>query len=207
MGLYLGNNKVTLKVRTLLQYNVVGTPTIENEIISNFKSTNYLTLPSAFTPNAYVWEFRTKFSINGFNDISTLIDRTTSTRCFQIAITKNRTMRIVLSMNGSAKTVDIESTLTINGNQWYYLSLKYIGTQYQLNLSTDGDNWTQYISVNNSNPIFSGATLRIGNSWYNDGTEPFNGYIDLAGTYFTIDNTFWGLRINEDTFQLNIVNG
>lgn len=200
MSLYLGTNKVKLRSLSALPYAIVGNVNITDGIASGFTDkTDYLTL-SAFSPSTKKWRFSTKVKFNSLSVNMSLIDRNSSTRCFQIAMRTNGKWRVNISNNGNTKANEVDGTNTCSINTIYYLIFEYTGTQYILKYSTDNINWVTDITINNSNPIYNGASLCMGHSWYNSGTEKWDGEIYMRFTHLDIEGQYtdkWKLHCLE----------
>lgn len=190
MSLYIGTNKVKLRSLSAIPYSVVGSVNITNGVASGFTDqTDYLTL-SAFSPSTKKWKFTTKVKFNSLTANMSLIDRNSSTRCFQIAMRTSGKWRVNISTNGTSKANEVDGTHVLSIDTIYYLSFEYTGTQYILKYSTDNINWTTDITINNSTKIYSGATLSMGHSWYNSGTEKWDGDIYLRSTHLDIEGQY-----------------
>lgn len=201
MTLYLGENKVKLRSSSAITYSVKGSPTISTDgIASGFTDKNdYLTLP-VFNPGTSKWKFTTKVKFNSLSTQMSLIDRNSSTRCFQIVMKTNGRWRVNISTNGTSKANEVDGTHTCSANTIYYLSFEYTGTNYVLKYSTDNINWITDITVNNSTKVYGGATLSMGHSWYNSGTEKWDGDIYLRSTHLDVTGNYtdmWKLHCLE----------
>ena len=202
MALYLGTNKVKLRSQSAIQYSVIGSPTITSDgVASGFTDkTDYLTL-GAFNPNTNKWAFTTKVKFNSLSANMSLIDRNSSTRCFQIAMRTNGKFRVNISINGSSKANEVDGSHVWAINTIYYLRFEYDGSKYYLRVSTDNINWTTDITINRSDKIYPVSTMSMGHSWYNSGTEKWNGEIYLRYTRFEIDG------VTNDKYKLHALEG
>lgn len=185
MGLYT-------KVKGDVNYTVVGTPTINNGVVSGFSSNNYLTIQNGFSPNTSIWEFQCYIKYVAGSAKQSLIDKSTGsggTRNFQIAINTDKTLTFYVSFDGTSKSIESTGTYTLTSNNYYYIRLKFTGTQYILSVSDDGYTWIDDITINNSNYIYGNVINIIGK--IGAGTEIFNGSVDLNKTYIKIGDTVW----------------
>lgn len=198
MALYLGSNKVKLKSQSAIKYSTVGSPTITSDgVASGFTDkTDYLTLP-AFNPGTNKWKFTTKVKIYSYSTQISLIDRNSSTRCFQIVVRTTGKFRVNISTNGSAKAKEVDGTHVLSTNTIYYISFEYTGTQYILKYSTDNINWTTDITISLSTKIYPVSSMSMGHSWYNSGTEKWDGEIYMRETHLFI------YGINTETWKLH----
>lgn len=202
MSLYLGNDRVNLRSLSAIPYTIVGNPTITSDgIASGFTDkTDYLTL-GAFNPGTNKWKFTTKVKFNSLTANMSLIDRNSSTRCFQIAMRTTGKWRVNISTNGSTKANEVDGTHVCTINTIYYLSFEYDGSKYYLKFSTDNINWTTDITINNSTKIYPVSSMSMGHSWYNSGTEKWDGEIYLRSTHLDVQGQY------TDTWKLHALEG
>ncbi|MBQ9246537.1 hypothetical protein IJ182_09755, partial [bacterium] len=113
------------------------------------------------------------------------------------------TLRLWLSSNGTAWNIaaEVASTLALNANNDYLVSLAFEDTRYVVKIieyvdeNTSLDNAAEYIVVNSSVPIVNGIPFSEGNG--NSGNEPFAGSIDLKKSYTIIaNNIYWAGALN-----------
>lgn len=202
MSLYLGENKVKLHSPTAIAYTVKGNPTItEDGVASGFTDkTDYLTL-GAFNPGTSKWKFTTKVKIYDYATQISLIDRNSSTRCFQIVVRTTGKFRVNISTNGSSKANEVDGTHVVSINTIYYICFEYDGSKYYLKYSLDNINWVTDITINNSTKIYPVSSMCMGHSWYNSGTEKWNGEIYLRWTRFEING------VTNDKYKLHALEG
>lgn len=201
MSLYLGNDRVNLRSLSAIPYTIVGNPTITSDgIASGFTDkTDYLTL-GAFNPGTNKWKFTTKIKIYSYTTQISLIDRNSSTRCFQIVVRTTGKFRVNISTNGSSKANEVDGTHTLATNTIYYISFEYDGSKYYLKYSLDNINWTTDITINNSTKIYPVSSMCMGHSWYNSGTEKWDGEIYLRWTHLAVEGQYtdsWKLHCLE----------
>ena len=201
MSLYLGSNKVKLRNQSAIKYGIVGSPTITSDgVASGFTDkTDYLTL-GAFNPGTNKWAFTTKVKFNSLSVNMSLIDRNSSTRCFQIAMRTNGKWRANISINGSSKANEVDGSHVWAVNTIYYLRFEYDGSKYYLKVSTDNINWTTDITINRSDKIYPVSTMCMGHSWYSSGSEKWDGEIYLRETHLFVegaDSDTWKLHVDE----------
>jgi len=195
-------SKVKLYSQSAITYTKVGNVSITDDgIATGFTDkTDYLTLP-AFNPGTAKWKFTTKVKIYDMASQISLIDRNSSTRCFQIVVRTTKKFRVNISTNGSSKANEVDGTHVLSTNTIYYISFEYDGSKYYLKYSTDNINWTTDITINNSTKIYPVSTMCMGHSWYNSGTEKWNGEIYLRYTRFEIDG------VTNDKYKLHCLEG
>lgn len=195
-------SKVKLHSPTAIAYTVKGNPTItEDGVASGFTDkTDYLTL-GAFNPGTSKWKFTTKVKIYDYATQISLIDRNSSTRCFQIVVRTTGKFRVNISTNGSSKANEVDGTHVLSVNTIYYICFEYDGSKYYLKYSLDNINWTTDITINNSTKIYPVSSMCMGHSWYNSGTEKWNGEIYLRYTRFEING------VTNDKYKLHALEG
>lgn len=202
MTLYIGNDEVKLRSQSAISYSVVGSPTITSDgVASGFSDKNdYLTLP-AFNPGTNKWTFSTKIKIYSYSSQISLIDRNSSTRCFQIVVRTTGKFRVNISNNGSSKANEVDGTHALSTNTIYYVKFEYDGSKYYLKYSTDNVNWITDITINNSTKIYPVSSMSMGHSWYGSGTEKWDGEIYLRWTHLNVEGNY------SDTWQLHCLEG
>lgn len=181
-------SKVKLHSPSALSYTLKGSPTITSDgVASGFTDKNDYLILGAFNPGTHKWRFTTKVKFNSLTANMSLIDRNSSTRCFQIAMRTNGKWRVNISINGSSKANEVDGTHVCTVDTIYYLRFEYDGSKYYLKISTDNINWTTDITINRADKIYPVSTMCMGHSWYNSGTEKWDGDIYMRYTRFEID--------------------
>lgn len=202
MSLYLGENKVKLHSPTAISYTLKGSPTITSDgIASGFTDKNDYLILGAFNPDTHKWRFTTKVKFNSLTANMSLIDRNSSTRCFQIAMRTNGKWRVNISINGSSKANEVDGSNIWVVDTIYYLRFEYDGSKYYLKISTDNINWTTDITINRADKIYPVSTMCMGHSWYNSGTEKWDGDIYMRYTRFEIDG------VTNNKYKLHALEG
>lgn len=195
-----------------LVYNVVGSPTIIDNVASGFSSSNYVTIDTPKFSEADTWEIFTK--------ITTRSDVTTGQYLYQISktsydngrygivVTSGATQTIPsLSFNGSAWASDSDFTSVVNNNYTleanttYYTKLSFDGNCYRLEISKNNIDWDVAFEGYTTTKVCSGLTYtRLGS--YNNNSSYFRGSIDLNESYIKLDNKIvWGID------AINVVDG
>ena len=179
-----------------LKYNVVGNPTINDNVASGFSGSKYIQIPNAFKPANESWEFVLKLTLT----------------------TNTKQQRLAGCVGGYYKTFGLEMSasgivgvgITSNGSSWdvcwmngvtalqvgipYWIKVSFTGTQYKLELSTDGVEYTLENSKNSTALLYqkNDSIINIGYM----GTETskyFQGSIDLNESYIKIGSKYvWG---------------
>jgi len=191
-----------------------GSPTITNNIISNFSTTNYAKLPYEFSPKSNDFEFVIKFKtpetypITNMVIFNSQVGLTSSTR-FGIILLLNQSGYLIINLpnaDGNNWYTDtyggsFAHSPSLTTSTWYYGKLKRVGDILSFYYSTNGETWN---TIFNSfqlqeNFVFPELTqpligIRNNGSYY----EPFtnNGQIDLSESYIKINNNYiWkGIR-------------
>lgn len=169
-------------------FTKVGSVSITDEgIASGFSSSNYLKIDSGFNPGNDTWE------------IVCAINKTSSAYCHLFG-GKNTTCNIVVSLSGNTLTWYLSSngtswnlasgvgSYTITTNRLYYIKASYNGTEYKLEASTDGTNWSTSSTITSSAKIYPGDML-FGAAY--DQSYPLVGYIDLNNSCIKINGSVW----------------
>lgn len=183
------------KVVGSVTYTTQGNPSIINGIASGFSINNYLKLSNNFTPGSYAWEI--KFKVMTGNNVQNHYDffgSSNDTDWKHIGIgTQNAHFKIYLSSTGSRWDIGIsEGSHTISVNTSYYLKLIYNTASYQLFVSTDNENWTNDITIQNATPIYQNSAVQaIGANRVGGGNYYWPGSIDLNETYIKVNNVLW----------------
>lgn len=167
-----------------------------NGVLSGFTTSQYAYLPEYFAPNlADTWEMQLKFTYTYVNSYQRLCGAVNNTSVAQIVLGMGNDSGFRLqcwaSSNGTQWNISsgtIGSTVFQNGTT-YWLKVRFTGTQYQFDLSADGENFTReatitsstHLNNNNSNFLLGNAEL----SGY------FRGTIDLNECYIKIDDELW----------------
>jgi hypothetical protein len=179
-------------------YEVVGSPTITDGVVSGFSGSNYLSLQNLSDFTSY--ELFIKFTVGTISGQTGIIG-TSSTYCkWGAVINKNLTIdsSIRYTLNGTGYTLNSAFTnFTLQENATYYFKVIFKNNIYQAFISTDNNNWIEgsadtlpegAIIVYPRTGSDSSGPLRIGS-----GTQylPFNGSIDLNNTYIKVNDVYW----------------
>lgn len=179
---------------------LVGSPTITNGVLSDFSTTNYAN-PSTSTSfsqaasAASTWEEVFKFNASSLGDIS-ITGGNSSTYVHDIALNASGNFCLNLSSNGSS--YDIFSgtgTHVVSIATDYWVKLEFNGNEYKLSYSTDGETFTNDITVVSLTKIEGTSDLNYIGARGNLG-QPFSGTIDLKGCYININGNRWWTGAN-----------
>lgn len=212
-------NKVWLNHEDGYSYNfdVVGSLNIDNDTteINNFSTTNCLQLKNAFNPQNKTWEIVVLFITQNVTTQQTIFksgisapDAAGRFGCY-VAINQSK-FQISVSSDGTSWDLvhDVTGTYTILANMAHWVKFGWNGTQYYLEYSTDGENFTRDITVSSSTALYGslGVTLFGLNWWDNDYQAPFLGIIYLSGTKITVDGSDWWVPNIEKVSDWTAVN-
>ena len=193
MNRYLATTKYCLKpyretpydveylTKKYSKFNINGSPTISNDIVSNFSEYNYLTLKTAFKPQG-AWEIVLKFKMNESVDREQGLFGYNGTGLFKICIGGNN--RVILSLatvNYDWNIGEITGITDIELNRYYWVKAEFTGSVYKLSLSIDGIEYNLEGTLETTSvPVFPDTTfIGVANHTYNS----FMGSIDLSGCY------------------------
>lgn len=177
------------------KFEVKGTLTITNDgVASGFNKDNYIRINKSFDTSK-PWSIKKKFTmpttacnIIGSNNTGFLIvvDYTYPQPILKVQLSKTNSKWDITAGTGGSGLV---------AGQEYYLILEYNLTNYKIKLSTDGINYTDYLTVSSSDNILTPSYITIGTwSIYGassnlvedlkyfaitvDGEEIFNGFME-----------------------------
>ena len=149
-------------------YTVVGTPTITDDgIASGFSSSNYLTkdISSIGLSTANSFEIIGNFTSTSISTQKTLCFTQSSGQSGYLALIVNSS-KLMLFASSNGTSFDIANAKggshTLSNNTYYYYKIAFDGTSYKVSYSTDGNSWTNDISVSSSTHIVASNPLYIG---------------------------------------------
>ena len=194
------NRVITQKINEIELYKtpnltIVGNPTITQGQVSGFAHNKYLQFPFAL-------DLTDATSVSIVMDVTTDADVTTQQNILNsyyglaLAVISGHFV-LALSSNGSSWDIAnaVTGTFDVQGSTTYFLRLGWTGTDYVLEVSTDGgDTWTTDISVAstvipNETQVYIGASDNL----YGAGTAyPFSGSVNLNKWAITYNGQiFW----------------
>ena len=192
------------------KFTVVGTPTITDDgIASGFDKNKYLVCTDTFDFNsADSWEIINKFKVSSFSHVQ-FFGGIGNANNYGLGLNINTNGNLVLNLSSVGNAWDlasnVSSTRTITIDTDYYMRRAFNGTAYTVDISTDSESWTNYITVNASTKKYSGATsFCIG--YFAGLASPdrqFLGSIDLNQFSITVDGVevFSGNKTGIDTIK------
>ena len=164
---------------------------IDKGVASGFSASNYLKLPAAFNPENKTWEqmwcvttstnvtSRQHFHCRGNNSAATGIALALQNSAFQF----------LFSINGAWYS-EAYGPATIKPETKYWVKMSFDGSAYKLQLSTNGIDFTDYLTYALTNTLYTDSYVdTVGNS--PDGGAPWLGSIDLSQSYININGARW----------------
>ena len=190
---------------------IIGNPTINGGQVSGFSTTNYLQFPFIFDLTGKT--FQIDFCFTTGNDVSVQQNIIDSDFGIALAISGNKGL-MAISSNGTSWNIGTAvGTFEFEESTTYYARLSWDGSVYKTALSTDGETFTDDMSIASTTAPFP-TTHYIGgasDSIVGHTVHPFGGIIDLNKCEMHInDELVWegmdslGLRTRADVSLSNI---
>lgn len=191
-----GNTLLALKNNV----EIVGSPVVNNGVLSGFSTSNYVKLPQIFNPGSSTWEIVIPFSVDNFDTEQSIfmscIEGSNPNRYLLLAVEPN-TGEIRCYYNYEQTnwqtTGSFGAENTISAGKKYWVKVEYDGTHLKGSLSTDGDDYTLCLNEEIAAPATASTNniTTLGLYAANEKTLPLNGSIDLKECYIKIDNELW----------------
>ena len=180
-------------------FDVFGTPTLSEHVLSNTTDTDYLqiTSPSStFAPSTSAWEITTRVKTPA--DVSSqksIFDNPTDQRGFRLGISVNGKWQLLISngsywLNGGSH----EGSHTVQPDTVYWLKAGFTGAAYYIEYSTDGTNFTPDLTSSFSDAIEQNSGIYLmtySNTW--------DGEIYLDETSISIGGSVWTTPYSSST--------
>lgn len=184
------DNNLYYKTKNLkINTSKIGNPTIDNKgVVSGFSTSNYLSSGITFNPTGK-WEQMWKFTTNS---LSKQYQRITGSPTdyyagANIVVTYSKIQVWITTDNRNWDIANGDSTAyssdILSPNTTYWVKFIFDTEKYVVSYSTDGETFTDIITINNSNICKSIQPLSIG---CGSGNNPFGGSIDLKNSYIQI---------------------
>lgn len=205
MSLYYGKKKIP-------NANVVGSPTIDDGVVSGFSTGNYLTLPNAFNPNSNTWEIVIKTTTpSSHSNSQVFFDSTNGSSVIRaVSIYFARGVgTFAYCLTGNTSNYDIADNITgsnvLDFSKTYYVKLIFDGTSYKSYISTDGADWKLDFSVMSSTKVYNATDCRLGYFACNTSLY-YQGSIDLNESYIKINGETWweGTKYTSNKIRDNV---
>ena len=174
-----------------LNLGVYGSPIINNGVVSGFSAspvscvTTGADIPTSFSTFEIDLKFTTGSDFSNAPAVVSCGNQQNMGLFFGFETSKQ--VRFYLSSNGTSWDIAdrVLSTQTVADNTTYYAKVYFTGTAYKVDLSTDGENYTNYITVTSSTAMYKPSWIDFG-VWYDNGAfyNAFAGSIDF--NYFKL---------------------
>lgn len=181
-------------------YTIVGSPTIENGIVNNFSTSNYLTLPAPDLSTSNNWEIATKVNIPRLTGSYQVFFTGSANHQFVgVDITSSGALLAAIGNSSGNGWQVMESSNTWKGtrkviplNTDFWAKITFNGSKYSIYYSDDGENWEETIYYESTQKIYHDPTniLSIGIGRMHDAFV-CSGSIDLYQTYIKIDGKYY----------------
>lgn len=178
-------------------YEIVGSPTIENGIVSGFSASDYLVVQKKWDTTK-PWELNVAFTLSSINNPNGIIGSKDGIDYQGLAITTNTSnqLRLWLSSNGTGWDITSGTPITsypLSDSIKYYLKLVFSGNAYILSISTDNSTFDTLYTVNSSTAIALNSTgFALGyNKYTSSSIQYLYGSLDLENTNIKVEDVFW----------------
>lgn len=174
-------------------YEVVGSPTITDGVVSNFSNANYIQTSENFSfenPLEIYFTATTSSNVNT-SQLFCSVGNGGANRSFGVTIETGGKMGVAYTLNGSAWIGWLPSSYVFEGNTRYNFLIQYIPSQF-FTINVKKSTETSWTTFTNSlaAPIYTsaGCPFIFGQNYQN---KPFFGSIDLNETYIKVNNKVW----------------
>lgn len=153
-----------------------------NGVVSNFSSSNYLSILNPFNIGTQDFEIVIACMVTSGSSTYVLAGTANST----IALNPRGTS--YLSTGGGTYNVALSQTTSINLNQKVWMKITRVGSTFTRYSSLDGSTWTTESTATNASSL-NAMYLNIGYYGYESGSFIGNVYLDEC--YIKVGNDFW----------------
>ncbi len=194
------NRVITQKINEIELYKtpnltIVGNPTITQGQVSDFAHNKYLQFPFALDLTEAT-SIGIVMNVTTGNDVTTQQNILNSYYGLALAVISSHFV-LAISSNGSSWDIanSVAGTFDVEAETTYFLRLSWTGTDYVLEVSTDGgDTWSTDITVTSSTiPHETQVYIGASNNLYGAGTAyPFGGSVNLNNWIINYNGrVFW----------------
>ena len=166
----------------------------------NFDTNFYLALPNLFAPESNTWEM--KFHVRTGSDITTRQKIVGCAAGYDYAVPclnleTSSYFSLNISSNGSSWNIaNTNSTLKATANTDYWFKMYFTGTQYKLDYSLTGESYTNILTIDNLNAVYSNESksfIALCADRYQSGSVsyPWKGFIYFKDCYIKINDEYW----------------
>lgn len=164
---------------------------IDKGVASGFSASQYLTYPVAFTPSTQTWEKVFKYTTGSTVTDGTVYSNGTVDKCGDSLFIYGSKPRFLIGYTASAWNVDSTANYTLSPNTSYWFKIAFTSTSYTVDVSTNGTDYENIISVTSSTVITANMSqLNIGQR-LGYSSPLTSGSIDLNQSYIKINDELW----------------
>lgn len=193
------DDKYYLGISNLINYDVIGSPIVSNDVVSIFSDNDYVIVPKYFNPKGDNWEIFMKVTTgDSFTDVHYILgnyDKALKADAPQLAVYADGMLHLFLSSDGSNWDIanNVISTNVLEVSTTYYVRTIFNGTNYVVSVKKDGtENWVEYINIESSVAIY-GVDRYVLSIGFDSSGGVWNGSVDLKECYIKIaDTIIWG---------------
>lgn len=168
-------------------YTVVGSPTIVDGVVSNFTTSNYLTLPEIDLSSPFEIMFKIKTPATWGSAYDVIIGGAVTRFVVQKDGPNHHLQYYIPDVGGSSRT-QYNGAYTLSADTVYYIKVLFTGTQLTVAISLDKITWATEVSLERSIGMFS-AAYSLGRSYTNP-QQQWTGSIDLNETYIKVNDVY-----------------
>ena len=174
-------------------YTKVGSPTITDNVVSNFSASNYLITKSVFNPLEADFEFVFKINLTS-TAINVILAENRTGQFSKVYLCIDKTQKVFFGIGtGSAWRIKVYSNVLLELNTDYWIKVVKSNGTFYIYYSLDGKDYILDNSVADTS-VFPSITVegRIG-CWKDSstGTSYFHGSIDLTESYIKLNGAYW----------------
>lgn len=185
----------------LSKFTVVGSPVITDDgIASGFSSSNYISIPNINLGNSFnIYQYVTVASVT-----QQYLFAIRGDRYLQLQLRSNNKLSLEVGSGGDSWTYTGNGTTSLAVSSSYYLHFYYANGAYKVDISTDGEVWTNEITIASASQIITGAHTLVLCSQRSLGAN-FTGSINLKQFSVTVDGVevFSGNKTGVDIHSIN----
>lgn len=177
----------------LLNVTEIGSPKVDNGVVSGFSSANYLKITDSFdVSTAQSWEVVYKIKTGTSLSAQSMCGHTGSSNYdpFTIDINSSKFQLGLCKSSSSNLLKDQKGTYTVLVDTTYWLKLTFDGSKYVLSYSLDGVDFIEDVVFESTTKIWT-SNLVLGRQQGADSEYPFLGSIDLNECYIKINGELW----------------
>ena len=169
-------------------YTVIGSPTINNGVVSGFSSQNYLMFNENLQLLNNDFEIYIKCSAPSVTSNQRILCNNYGSPGFSgVSLGNDKKFNFRIYEEDSSTVYKVDNTLIVSPNTTYFVKAYRAGTVLGISVSTDETNWhTATIDIPSTINLTRG-NYQIGAS----SASVFSGSIDLNNTYIKVNDDYW----------------